>query len=49
MLIDSHAHLTDERFRRDRDKIIQEFNRDRLEAVITSGSSHRRNRIRLSL
>lgn len=39
MLIDSHAHLTDERFKRDRGKIIQAFNRDRLEAVITSGSS----------
>lgn len=39
MLIDSHAHLTDERFKRDRESIIEAFNRDRLEAVITSGSS----------
>lgn len=49
MLIDSHAHLTDERFKRDRDSIIQAFNRDRLEVVITSGSSMKSSKDALEL
>lgn len=39
MLIDSHAHLTAERFDRDRDKIIKNFSKDDIEMVITAGSS----------
>lgn len=39
MLIDSHAHLTADRFDRDRDKIIKSFAKDGIEMVITAGSS----------
>lgn len=39
MLIDSHAHLTADRFDRDRDQVIRNLRKDGLEAVITSGSS----------
>lgn len=39
MLIDSHAHLTYDRFNRDRHRLIKNLSNDGLEAVITSGSS----------
>lgn len=39
MLIDSHAHLYDQRFDRDRDKLIKDFKKDGIELVIVSGSS----------
>lgn len=39
MLIDSHAHLYDQRFDRDRDRMIRDFKKDGIELVIVSGSS----------
>lgn len=39
MLIDSHAHLTDDRFNKDRDNLIRDLAKDGLELVITSGGS----------
>lgn len=41
MLIDSHAHLYDERFNRDRDKVINDLNKDGLELVVVPASSIR--------
>lgn len=39
MLIDSHAHLYDERFNRDRDRLIKGLHSEGIELVIVSGSS----------
>jgi len=39
MLIDSHAHLHLENFKRDRDTLIKDLRREGIESVITSGSS----------
>ena len=39
MLIDSHVHLQDERYDRDRERLINSFKRDGVELVIASGSS----------
>lgn len=39
MLIDSHAHLYDDRFHRDRDKVINDLNKDGIEIVIVPASS----------
>jgi TatD DNase family protein len=39
MLIDSHAHLYDQRFDKDRDKMIKGFKEDGIEIVIVSGAS----------
>jgi TatD DNase family protein len=39
LLIDSHAHLYDKRFDRDRDRLIRDFKKDGIELVIVSGSS----------
>lgn len=39
MLIDIHAHLTSERFDKDREEIIKNLTKNGLKAVITSGSS----------
>ncbi|WP_352420331.1 TatD family hydrolase [Proteiniborus sp.] len=38
MLIDSHAHLDDEKFDNDRDKIIKDLNNQDIELVINPGS-----------
>ena len=38
MFIDSHAHLTDRKFNRDREKVIRDLRRDGIEAVITAGT-----------
>lgn len=38
MLIDSHAHLDDERFDKDRDKVIKDLNKDGIEIVINPGA-----------
>ena len=38
MLIDSHAHLDDRRFNRDRERLIQNFGKDELEMVINIGA-----------
>lgn len=38
MLIDSHAHLDDKRFNRDRKKLIENFENDGLELVINIGA-----------
>lgn len=38
MLIDSHAHLDDERFDKDRDKIIKDLNDQGIELVINPGA-----------
>ena len=43
MLIDSHAHLTDHRFEKDRDEIIRNLMRDGIEKVITSGGDMESN------
>lgn len=37
LLIDSHAHLDDRRFNRDREELIASFKEDKLEAVINIG------------
>lgn len=39
MLIDSHAHLTDDKYSRDRERIIRNLKREGIDIVITSGSS----------
>ncbi len=39
MLIDSHAHMYDQRYDKDRDKVIKDFKNDGVELVIVSGSS----------
>lgn len=49
MLIDSHAHLTDDRFKRDREAIIRSLGKDRLEAVITAGTSIKSSTAAISL
>ncbi|MGF7058413.1 TatD family hydrolase [Brassicibacter mesophilus] len=38
MLIDSHAHLDDERFDKDRDKVIKDLTKDGIEIVINPGA-----------
>lgn len=38
MVIDSHAHLTSDRFNKDRDKIIRNLRKNGVEKVINSGS-----------
>jgi Tat protein secretion system quality control protein TatD with DNase activity len=37
MIIDSHAHLTDNKFNRDRYEVIKNLKRDGIDKVITSG------------
>lgn len=39
MLIDSHAHLYDEKFNRDRDKLIKYLKEDGIELVVVPASS----------
>lgn len=38
LLIDSHCHLTSDKFNRDRDEVIKNLRRDGLEKVITAGT-----------
>jgi len=38
MLIDSHAHLDDERFDKDRDELIKSLNKNNIEMVLNPGS-----------
>ena len=41
MLIDSHAHLDDERFKGDTEEIIKNFEKNNLELVINIGADLR--------
>ncbi|KGF10848.1 hydrolase TatD [Tissierellia bacterium S5-A11] len=48
-MIDSHVHLDDPRFKKDRDQIIQNFDRDGLELVVNIGADLESSRASVDL